>query len=214
LNIMIRIFYCHNVYLLYYPLKMSDGNVKLLMFSDIEGCQKWNLVGSKKGDLEQSGFLCNPAFYTEMKKRLLDDENLNIAFLGDYFDQGMGVYDSIIGMNKLLTEFNNDGKERIFVILGNRDVNKLRFCFELANKDTVVGIPNGQNRWNIWGNFYDNLGKKNCHEVALVNHILFESMGAKIDMETFNTNGKPEAKLVDIHFFRHPYQNSKNKIVY
>jgi len=180
---------------------MSDGNVKLLMFSDIEGCQKWNLAGPKKGTFEQSGFLCNPAFYTEMKKRLLDDENLNIAFLGDYFDQGMGVYDSINGLNKLLTEFNKDGKERVFVILGNRDVNKLRFCFELTKKDTVVGIPNGKNRWKIWGNFYDNLGKKNGDEVALVNHILFESMGAKIDMETFDTNGKPNAKLVGLHSF-------------
>ena len=180
---------------------MSDGNVKLLMFSDIEGCQKWNLAGPIKGTFEQSGFLCNPAFYTEMKKRLVDDENLSIAFLGDYFDQGMGVYDSINGLNKLLTEFNKDGKERVFVILGNRDVNKLRFCFELAKKDAVVGIPNGQNRWKIWGNFHDNLGKKNGDEVALVNHILFESMGAKIDMETFDTNGKPEAKLVGLHSF-------------
>jgi len=180
---------------------MSDGNVKLLMFSDIEGCQKWNLAGPKKGIFEQSGFLCNPSFYTEMRQRLLDDENLNIAFLGDYFDQGMGVYDSINGLNKLLTEFNKDGKERVFVILGNRDVNKLRFCFELANKDTVVGIPNGQNRWKIWGNFYDNLEKKNGDEVALVNHILFESMGAKIDMETFDTNGTPHAKLVGLHSF-------------
>jgi len=180
---------------------MSDGNVKLLMFSDIEGCQKWNLAGPKKGTFEQSGFLCDPAFYTEMKKRLVDDENLSIAFLGDYFDQGMGVYDSINGLNKLLTEFNKNGKERVFVILGNRDVNKLRFCFELAKKDTVVGIPDGQNRWKLWGNFHDHLGEKKDNEVALVNHILFESMGAKIDMETFHTNGKPEAKLVGLHSF-------------
>jgi len=177
---------------------MGDGNVKLLMFSDIEGCQKWNLAGSKKGEFEQSGFLCNPAFYTEMRKRLIADPNLHIAFLGDYFDHGMGVYDSIIGMNRLLTEFNKDGKERIFVILGNRDVNKLRFCFELV-KEGIVGLKKG-NRWESgFGAFFDNLNGKTG--VALANCILFHSMGAKIEMGTFNTNGDPTAKLVGLHSF-------------
>ena len=108
----------------------GDGVKKILMFSDIEGCQKFNLAGSKNGEIKQSGFLCNPAFYAEIKRRLDSDKNLHIAFLGDYFDQGMGVYKSINGMDGLLTEFNKEGEEeRVFVILGNRDVNKLRFLF-------------------------------------------------------------------------------------
>ena len=191
---------------------MGDGNVKLLMFSDIEGCQKYNLVVKEgtKGEFEQSGFLCSAAFYSEMTKRLDSDPNLNIAFLGDYFDQGMGVYDSINGMNGLLDNFtkdgkyNKDGKDRVFVILGNRDVNKLRFCFELANKDTVIGIPSNQQRWGVWGKFHDNLGTKTNDEVALVNHILFESMGAKIDMNSHGTNSEPDAKLIGLHSFIPP----------
>lgn len=176
---------------------MGDGIVKLLMFSDIEGCQKFNLAGSISGGILQSGFLCNPAFYAEIKRRLDSDPNLNIAFLGDYFDQGMGVYESINGMDRLLTEFNKDGKERVFVILGNRDVNKLRFCFELA-KEGIVGLDKG-NRWEFgFGSFYDNLNDKT--DVALANCILFHSMGAKIDMES-NANSKPEAKLIGLHSF-------------
>ena len=183
---------------------MGDGNVKLLMFSDIEGCQAWNLAGANKGTFEQSGFLCNPEFYTEMRRRLDSDPNLNIAFLGDYFDQGMGVYESIRGMDGLLTDFNKGGKDRVFVILGNRDVNKLRFCYELANKDTVIGIPSDQKRWGAWGKFYDQLVNKSGDDVALVNHILFESMGAKIDMNSHGTNSEPDAKLIGLHSFIPP----------
>ena len=184
-------------------MEVSDSsNPKLLMFSDIEGCQKFNLAGPKSGGILQSGFLCNPAFYAEIKRRLDSDKNLHIAFLGDYFDQGMGVYESINGMDRLLTEFNKEGEEeRVFVILGNRDVNKLRFCFELA-KEGIVGLEKG-NRWEFgFGAFYDNLNDKT--DVALANCILFYSMGAKIDMDSNSANGAPNAKLIGLHSFIPP----------
>ena len=103
----------------------GDGVKKILMFSDIEGCQ------ASPG--KQSSFLCSDAFYNKIAD-MLDpkkggDPNLHIAFLGDYFDQGMRVYDSIKGMMSLLDNPTFSG--RVHVILGNRDVNKLRFCFEL-----------------------------------------------------------------------------------
>jgi len=95
----------------------GDGNVKkLLMFSDIEGCQ------ASPGN--QSKALCSKEFYDEIATKLSSDPNLQVAFLGDYFDQGMRVYESITGMKMLLDRFT---KERVHVILGNRDVNKLRF---------------------------------------------------------------------------------------
>jgi hypothetical protein len=182
-------------------MSSADGDAyhdipRILMFSDIEGCQKHN---APKPNLEvkQSGFLCNPAFYAEIRRRLDADAKLHVAFLGDYFDQGMGVYDSIKGMNDLLNDFSG----RVHVILGNRDVNKLRFCFELAKKDEVVGIPDGQTRWGVWSKFHNGLESKKNDEVALVNHILFESMGAKIDMNTNDYNPAPDAKLIGLHSF-------------
>ena len=111
---------------------MGDGDVKLLMFSDIEGCQ------ASPG--KQSSFLCSDAFYNKIAD-MLDpekkggDPNLHIAFLGDYFDQGMLVYASIMGMTRLLDNPKFAG--RVHVILGNRDVNKLRFCFELRYRHKI-----------------------------------------------------------------------------
>lgn len=107
---------------------MGDGIKKILMFSDIEGCQ------ASPG--EQSSFLCSDTFYNKIAD-MLDpekdgDPNLHIAFLGDYFDQGMLVYASIMGMTRLLDNPKFAG--RVYVILGNRDVNKLRFCFELRHR--------------------------------------------------------------------------------
>jgi len=182
-------------------MSSKDGDVyhgipRILMFSDIEGCQKHN---APKPNLEvkQSGFLCNPAFYAEIRRRLDADAKLHVAFLGDYFDQGMGVYDSITGMYGLLIDF----PKQVHVILGNRDVNKLRFCFELAKKNEVVGIPDGQTRWGLWSKFHNGLESKKNDEVALVNHILYESMGAKIDMNTNDFNPAPDAKLIGLHSF-------------
>jgi len=182
-------------------MSSADGDAyhdipRILMFSDIEGCQKHN---APKPNLEvkQSGFLCNPAFYAEIRRRLDADAKLHVAFLGDYFDQGMGVYDSITGMYGLLIDF----PKQVHVILGNRDVNKLRFCFELAKKNEVVGIPDGQTRWGLWSKFHNGLESKKNDEVALVNHILYESMGAKIDMNTNDFNPAPDAKLIGLHSF-------------
>jgi hypothetical protein len=175
---------------------MGDGvKKKLLMFSDIEGCQ-----ASPDKNLEQSKFLCSESFYDKLGK-MLDpekggDSNLHIAFLGDYFDQGMGVYESITGMMSLLDNPKFDG--RVYVILGNRDVNKLRFCFELAKKG-IVGLEKGK-RWEAgFGSFYDNLDDKT--DVALANCILFHSMGAKLDMTTNMQNRASDAKLIGLHSF-------------
>jgi hypothetical protein len=140
---------------------MGDVVKKLLMFSDIEGCQ------ASPG--KQSKFLCSKGFYDKLGEMLGGDPNLHIAFLGDYFDQGMLVYDSIKGMEQLYDN-NND---RVHIILGNRDVNKLRFCFELAN--AVNGLPKGS-RWTTWDDYYDGLPGKTG--IELVKHILSKSMGA------------------------------------
>jgi len=145
----------------------EDGVKKILMFSDIEGCQ------ADPG--EQSMFLCSTPFYDEIARRLQKDRNLEVAFLGDYFDQGLGVFNSIQRMYRLVMTF----PERVHIILGNRDVNKLRFMFELTN--TVRGLTSNENRWGVWSKYYDGLqlqGSSPLTGVNLVKHILSTSMGA------------------------------------
>jgi hypothetical protein len=102
---------------------IAVGDKKLYMFSDIEGCQN--------DTKDQSHALCKPEFYTKIAK-MLDDKNVHVAFLGDYFDQGMHVHSSITGLKRLLD--NKDFGSRVYVILGNRDVNKLRFIYELNDR--------------------------------------------------------------------------------
>ena len=165
---------------------MGDS-VKLLMFSDIEGCQ---------ADPEpQSKFLCSNDFYEKLDK-MLDpkkggDPNLNIAFLGDYFDQGLGVFNSIKGMYKLLITH----PTRVHVILGNRDVNKLRFMFEL--KHTPRGLRDDEG-WDAWvkNGYYNGLVDTSGNYlagVALVKHMLPLSFGAR---ET-----TPDGKMIGLHSF-------------
>ena len=157
----------------------DDGVKKILMFSDIEGCQ------ASPG--KQSSFLCSTPFYDEIARRLESDPNLEVAFLGDYFDQGMHVYDSINGMEMLLDRFNNKetGIERVHVILGNRDVNKLRFFYELNMIYNMLYLPPG-NRWTTWDEYYDGLKSKKT-SVELVKHTLKTSMGASQEVEMGGT---------------------------
>jgi len=141
----------------------------ILMFSDIEGCQADPVN-------PQTYTLCMPEFYAKITEMLLNKPELEVAFLGDYFDQGMRVYQSIVGLNTLLenAKINN----RVHVILGNRDINKLRFCYELTyNLKLNETIPPKEQQWSQWVDFYNGLNGKSG--VELVKHILDQSMGAK-----------------------------------
>ena len=144
-----------------------NSEPSILMFSDIEGCQADPVN-------PQTYTLCMPEFYDKIKNMLLENPNLEVAFLGDYFDQGMRVYQSIVGLNMLLN--NDEIKNRVHVILGNRDINKLRFCYELTN-DLNKTIPPKEQQWSEWVKFYNELSGKSG--VELVKHILEHSMGAK-----------------------------------
>lgn len=148
------------------PIVESSKKNKLLMFSDIEGCQQ-----DEKHP--QSTSLCSPEFYEKIRSMMIEDRTLHVAFLGDYFDQGMHVYSSITGLHGLLKDKELEG--RVFVILGNRDVNKLRFIFELQNicrsnslladdvdptnptKLNAAGWIEFSKGWASWYRFYDEL---------------------------------------------------------
>jgi len=95
------------------PADIEETGPTILMFSDIEGCQ-----ADPKNP--QSIALCSPLFYNKIAKMLRVNKKLEVAFLGDYFDQGMHVHSSITGMEMLLDD--KDFVGRVHVILGNRDV--------------------------------------------------------------------------------------------
>jgi hypothetical protein len=80
--------------------------------------------------------MCDPEFYSTLHKEMKDKTNMHVCFLGDYFDQGQGVINSIIGISFLKSVFG----ERVHIILGNRDINKFRIYFESDIDFSDVGI--------------------------------------------------------------------------
>ena len=160
------------------PSPSSPQDKKILyMVSDSEGCQENR--NTTNNSVTQSSAICSPPFFAEITEKMEKNPNMKFAFLGDYFDQGPKVRQSIEGMMKLYTTF---GKERVFIILGNRDVNKLRFMFELNNKLTT--LKESDPRWGTWKGYYDGLDVKQADlsSVDHVTHILFTSMGANKDI--------------------------------
>lgn len=169
------------------PQQAVESNPKILyMVSDSEGCQENRDTANI---VTQSSAICNPPFFAEITAKMTNNPNMKFAFLGDYFDQGPKVRQSIEGMMALHKLFNEEGKpERVFIILGNRDVNKLRFMFELNNKLTT--LREGDTRWESWGptppakDYYGKLNgvQENLGSVAHVTMILDTSMGANPDI--------------------------------
>lgn len=159
----------------------TQSNPKILyMVSDSEGCQENRDTANI---VTQSSAICNPPFFAEITAKMTNNPNMKFAFLGDYFDQGPKVRQTIKGMIALHKLFNEKGKpERVFIILGNRDVNKLRFMFELNNKLTT--LKESDPRWGTWKGYYDDLDVKQTTlgSVDHVTHILATSMGANPDI--------------------------------
>ena len=107
----------------------------LLLFSDIEGCIKTSNAGKEQHQL----FCDSDTFYSIYK--YLQTLGNHVGFCGDFFDQGPKMGESIIGMAWLKQLF--PGK--VHIILGNRDVNKMRIMAELnmireAKKEDITSI--------------------------------------------------------------------------
>ena len=132
---------------------------RLLLVSDLEGCK----VG-------QSQVLCSQPFFENLAQFLSSNPANKVAFLGDYFDQGPLVVDSINFIMKLREHYG----ERVIIILGNRDLNKFRLMYELDEKPQSVD-PNGS-LWPVWKAFYPLSQHPNIGE--RLNAILTKSMGA------------------------------------
>ena len=98
---------------------------QLLLISDLEGC---TLLDPNNPNTPQSTVLCKTATFTAIENFLKKGEKNKVAFLGDFFDKGPFVVESINGIADLLRKYKN----RVHIILGNRDVNKLRFIYEFT----------------------------------------------------------------------------------
>lgn len=163
------------------PQQAVESNPKILyMVSDSEGCQENRDTANI---VTQSSAICNPPFFAEITAKMTNNPNMKFAFLGDYFDQGPKVRQSIEGMMALHKTFNiKEQPERVFIILGNRDVNKLRFMFELNNK--LITLKESDPRWGTWKGYYDGLDVKQTTlgSVEHVTHILATAMGANQDI--------------------------------
>jgi len=99
----------------------------LLCISDLEGCQ---LKAPSK--LDQHTHFCSDEFFDALEKAMRKNDEMQIVFLGDYFDQGPHMINSITKIVKLYNNYNGNetAKHRVHIILGNRDVNKLRIPLE------------------------------------------------------------------------------------
>lgn len=164
---------------------------QLLFISDLEGCvPNWTPDGTLKPLpklTKQNVSLCEKGTYDNdgpLCKFLSNNKN-KIAFLGDYFDKGPGVEQSIIGIAKLKNEFG----DRVHIILGNRDINKLRLFYELKN-DEIFEQNSGWQLWidkfkknnentpSFFESFLELKNKNNSTLTELIDVILVKSMGA------------------------------------
>jgi len=149
-------------------------NGTLLLVSDLEGCATSSMDG-----VPQSTVLCSPEFFSAANRFLSVNPNNKIAFLGDYFDQGPDVLTSISGIANLHREYGN----RVHIILGNRDINKLRLIYEMKPDIPIPQIRTVEeiNGWNTWAKFFQSLideKKSNSNLVERFKNILIHSMGA------------------------------------
>ena len=139
---------------------------KLLMIADLEGCEPY-----RRDEKKQSQAMCSDDFFDYLKHFMEKNPDNRIAFLGDYFDKGPFVLSTIRNIVKLKNEY----KERIYIILGNRDVNKLRLFYEVETSQLVQ--LNQEYGWKTWNKFYENYKNAKTPEDRI--KIIFDnSMGA------------------------------------
>jgi hypothetical protein len=122
----------------------------LLCISDLEGCLE-------NAPLQQHTHLCSNEFFGALTIAMTNNPNMQVVFLGDYFDQGPHMVKSIKGITKLHTTIaqlhKNDNTtykldDRVHIILGNRDVNKLRTPLEaILDIDTLIPDNNTTISW-------------------------------------------------------------------
>lgn len=102
--------------------EIKNNNGRMIFISDLEGCASKS--PNKKEN--QSEYICSISFFNKLEQFMEENLNNKIAFLGDYFDQGPSFELTIDNIIELYDSY----EDRVYIILGNRDINKLRLYIE------------------------------------------------------------------------------------
>jgi hypothetical protein len=149
-------------------INIKDG--QMLLISDLEGCAAFSPTGVPQSTIE-----CQKPFFDSIKVFLNSNLNNKVAFLGDYFDKGPFAFQSI----EQIVQLHKDYKERVIIILGNRDINKLRIPYEIQELNIKYNKNSDKYRWAEWIKselYYKISTEKNIEKK--INIILSTSMGA------------------------------------
>ena len=148
-------------------ISKEDG--KIIFISDLEGCAEFSTT-SNRGPFKsskQSDVLCSLEFFERLDQFLREKSGNKVAFLGDYFDKGPLALQSITSIVDLHEKHNmNEDNKKVYIILGNRDLNKLRLPYELqegiinaCSSNSKTNNSKGIFRWGTWETFYKNFLK-------------------------------------------------------
>jgi hypothetical protein len=189
----------------------NNKDSEIFFVSDLEGCY----VKIRKSE-QQSRLQCSDIFFDALRKHLKIKPKNKVAFLGDYFE-GPEFLTSITKIVNLHQDF----PEKVYIILGNRDVNKLRLLFELDELTCPLSNNNNINSefssntskinyWGTWLEFYPeylkalkdknkNKNKNNEKRFTLFKIILDKSMGTVPNYQTVDSHYKIMYKKYNKH---------------
>jgi len=183
--------------------ELSNGEHILMCISDLEGCLETSAFLKNKNDsnldanVTQSTVLCEDKTFQKIKEQMEKNTNLQVVFCGDYFDKGPHMASSIKGIAELCTTFNIDvERERVHVILGNRDVNKKRIFHESKAKLENYVIQKGN-----WLGDPDWTKLESDDAVTKTQHLLLKTYGAPNLLEYMTKEGIAENEQGAIDIF-------------
>lgn len=186
--------------------KKNGQNGQMILISDLEGCAEYSPGGVKQSTVE-----CQKPFFDSIKDFLESNPNNKVAFLGDYFDKGPFAFESITNIIELHQKY----IKRVIIILGNRDINKLRIPYEIQELN-IIYKNSDKYRWADWikSGLYEKISKEK-EVTEKINIILSTSMGAipalrKKDKNENQTAYNKFVKQQTYNYFRHNKLLEKN----
>jgi hypothetical protein len=152
-----------------YYFKYDEKSVDLkkptvLFMSDFEGC-----VEQSSNKINQTRQLCDEKTFEKIINLLDKNTNFQVVFLGDYFDLGNKIKETIEGIIKCKVKY----PTQVHIILGNRDINKMRICVEAKYKMENAKLPT----WSSW-NFLSKDYKPEDDELVRTKKLLQKTYGA------------------------------------